>query len=202
MARDAYRIGKELLGELNVEQKVIVTGPSQFTPDYTGSGGALLNSCSQGVTDSTRNGDSIKISNLKLHWYAVCATAGSYLVRCIVYWQPGPDQLTLAFPTTISAQDGLMDFTMRGTYMAPLCTKDYDNEHKSLILYDKTFVLQPGNESIKFDTPLINVDRHTIFENDSSTINNGVLRVIWISNAAASANLVVSYNAYVYFIDN
>ena len=202
IAREAYAIGKEILGELNVEEKVIVTGPSNFNPDYNGSGSVLLNSCSQGVTDSTRNGDSIKITNLKFYWYGTCATAGLYICRCIVYWQPGPDTLLYAFPTSISAQDGLMDFAMKGTYMAPLCPKDYDNEHKSHILYDRTFTFEPQNDSIHFDTPLIKIDRHTVFENNSSTINNGVLRVIWITNAPATANMQVGYAAYVYFVDN
>lgn len=202
IAREAYAIGKEILGELNVEEKVIVTGPSVFNPDYNGGGSVLLNSCAQGVTDATRTGDSIKLSNLKLNWYGTCSTAGLYIVRCIVWWQPGADNLSLAFPTTVSSQDGLMDFAMRGTYMAPLCPKDYDNENKSMILYDETFTFELFNNAVRFLSPLIKIDRHTVFENNSTTINNGVLRVAWISNVAATANMQIGYNAYVYFVDN
>lgn len=213
IARRSYKLVKQVMGELNVEHKLLEQFTTAFQPTYGNAGGntmVLMNSCSQGNTDISRNGDRIKITNFFLAgsvYSSVAPLAGkAYNVRCIVYWQPGPDSITLQFASTASAQDGLLDANYRENVLGITAPKDFDNEAKAEILWDKTFhIPAQGNEgSNRTFRKLIKFQRHTQYENNSSTINNGVLRTMWLSDApSADANRpVVLYHSRVYFVDN
>jgi len=216
IARRSYKLVKQVMGELNVEYKILEQFAVAFQPTYGNAGGntmILMNSCSQGVTDDSRTGDRIKISNFfmsgRIEANVAPGAGRSYLVRCIVYWQPGPDTVTLQFPTTGGSQDGLLDAMYNLSSFAVVAPKDYDQTAKTEILWDHTWAVSTqGNVGgIHHFRKLIKIMRHTQFEDNtvnSSTINNGVLRVCWVSDAAAADNSrpLVNYLSRVYFVDN
>lgn len=211
IARSGYKLARELMGELNVEYKIIQGLSSDIRPDSAGADSltvSILNSCTQGDTDTTRNGDSIKISNLMFrghiaNMYAAITKTDYYWVRCIVYWTHGCDSIAHAFPTNISSTDGLLDYLYKGTDFADLAPKDYDLDANTKILWDKTWSINSNSVSHRFEK-LIKVNRHTQYENDSGTIATGTLKCIWISNVpvAVTNRPQVDFAYRVYFVDN
>lgn len=207
MARDAYRIGKELLGELNVEYKRIQTSIVGHQPAWNNAGtpSLLLNSCTQGDTGDTRNGDQIKMTRITGRGIlrTSVATFAAYSCRVILYYTPGADVIINRFPTAVGAIDGLLDFAQTGTVNAPHAPKDPDCSRQTKILWDKHFELEgitsDAQEIIEFSIPL---NKHTVYENNSATINNGSLRLMAVCDSAASAFFVLNMVVNVYFVDN
>ena len=214
MARSAYKIGRVLLGELNVEYKLIENQVLGLLPDWAGAttySNSVVNYCSQGQTDTTRSGDSIKIQNLMLRGFiasgnTILAFNNPTFVRCVVYWQKNTDVITKVFPTDVGISDGILDFYLKGTTAGALATnapKDYDLDATSTILYDKTWTISSSTPYHIFNK-LIKINRHTQYENNSQNIASGVLRVAFLSNQsnAVSTRPTVSWASRTYFIDN
>lgn len=212
IARRSYKLVKEVMGELNVEYKMLQQLATSFQPTWGSAGGnsmVLVNQSSQGNTDGTRNGDRIKISNFYIAGrIASNATAAQqpYTVRCIVYWQKGPDTVTVQFPTALGNQTGLLDFDFDQTSLATSAPKDYDLDDTTEILWDKVWHVSvlPSDGAIHTFKKLIKIQRHTQYENNSNVINNGVLRVCWVSDASSATadRPLVTYLSRVYFVDN
>lgn len=210
MARSAYKIGREILGELNVEQKLISGSVAGLFPDNSGTTALSvvpLNYCSQGDTDATRDGDSIKITNLFIRGTVYNVNAATtpdyhYFVRLVVYWEPGIYSTKFAFPSAIGATDGILDFTYKGNALAPFSPKDYDLDNSTEILYDKLFTLNAQTPSHEFKK-LIRVHRKTQYENDSAFPATGILNMLFISNIASPTTRPgVNYLWRTYFVDN
>lgn len=211
IARKSYKLAKELAGELNVEYKVMQGITLTLLPDDAGAtsgSSTVVNSCAQGVTDTSRTGDSIKISNFWIAGQVLLNTASPaandiHFVRCIVFWQKANDIKTNVFPSSTAAIDGLLDFLYKGTSVANLAPKDYDSDASSEILWDKTFQIDNTQFGHHFKK-LIRINRHTQFENDSTGINTGVLRVVWLSNDPSSnaSRADVQWVYRTYFVDN
>lgn len=215
MARSAYKIGRVLLGELNVEYKLIENQVLGLLPDWAGAtafSNSVVNYCSQGQTDTTRSGDSIKIQNLMLRGFiaagnSILTFTNPTFVRCVVYWQKNTDVITGVFPSGVGTQDGILDFYLKGTgaagALAINAPKDYDLDATSTILYDKTWTISSSTPYHIFNK-LIKINRHTQYENNSTSIASGVLRVAFLSNQsnAVATRPTVSWASRTYFIDN
>lgn len=208
MARDAYKIGKDLLGMVNVEHKKIQT---IYTAISSWNGGGtnnlvLLNQSSQGVTDETRTGDSIKITGVRFAGRIVSqSTGGLGHIRVLLVWQKGANTLTNVFPSAIGAVDGFLDFAVKGTTLATSASKDYDSGKLFEVIWDRTFTYDDSHgPRLHSWKDHINFSRHTIYENNSNTINNGVLTCIVVDDNAVNnaANPAILINAEVYFVDN
>lgn len=208
IARSAYKIGKEILGELNVEHKKI-QNQWYSIPSYNNGGIAqatVINQCIQGITDGTRTGDSIKVTGLRIsclmdtlpEWDNKCH------VRFMVVWQPGPGVLYNVFPTSASTIDGFMDYDVKSTRNAVNAAKDYDSATQFEVIWDKTFyldeILGPRSHAFKHH---IEFSRKTYFENNSSVINNGVLSLLCFSDTTYNTTGPICYLCTdVYFVDN
>lgn len=211
MARSAYKIGRVLLGELNVEYKLIENKVEGLLPDWTGAttfSNSLVNTCSQGQTDTTRSGDSIKIQNLMLRGFvssgnSILTFTNPTFVRCVVYWQKNTDVITQVFPSLVDTQNGILDFYLKGLPLATNAPKDYDLDSTTTILYDKTWTIS-SNEPYHIFNKLIKINRHTQYENNTNVISSGALRVAFLSNQsnAVTTRPTVSWATRVYFIDN
>lgn len=215
IARRSYKLVKEVMGELNVEYKLMEGSALNFQPDDLGTTGncmVLVNSCAQGVTDVSRTGDRIKISNFFISGQILRnSTVDAYLVRCIVFWQPQASSVSgqgvdLVFPTSTATSDGLLDYAYKGTILATAAPKDYDSQFKTEILWDKVWAVNPStsDNQLHHFKKLIKLNRHVQYENDSGVISSGVLRVAFLSNAAAATTgrPAVNYLYRTYFIDN
>lgn len=208
IARKGYKLAKELMGELNVEYKVISPVVLfSWSPDFLGQM-VQTNSCFQGVTDTTRTGDSIKINNFMIRGTITnqYATPGYTVVgylRIIVFWQKNTDVITSVFPTTAITSDGLLDFYLKGTKGATIAPKDYDTDATSEILWDKTFITSSTAQGHQFEK-LIKLHKHTQYEADSDKISSGVLRVAMVSSQPTADGNKPICNWYyrTYFIDN
>lgn len=210
MARSAYKLGRELLGELNTESKVI-EAQTAITPDYNGTTAnsvVTLNACSQGDTDTTRNGDSIKMSNLMLRGHVsnldtALSQTSHYWVRCTVILEKGITTVLKPFPTSAATTDGLFEFAYSGTNLADVAPKDYDLNAGTKILFDRKWLINQHTLHHSFEE-LIKVNHHTQYENNSAAPATGALKVIWTSNVSTGSALrpTVNYGFRVYFVDN
>ena len=97
-----------------------------------------------------------------------------------------------------------MDFAVKGTTLATCASKDYDSGKLFEVIWDRTFVYDDTHgPRLHTFTDHIKFKRHTIFENNSSTINNGVLTFLIIdTNAPSVNNPAAVINTEVYFVDN
>lgn len=208
IARSAYKLTKEIMGELNTEQKVIFGSIIGNRPSFQVFITTPLNQSSQGITDAARTGDSIKVTNFFMRGCVFnlnASTASNYFypVRIIAYWQDGIDAITQSFPSTASSSNGLLQSEYSSTVLAPYSPKDYDLDAATTILYDETFIVDSQHPMHEFKK-LIKVHRKTQYEQDSSVVATGSLRWFCISNVtAADANRPqVDFLYRVYFVDN
>lgn len=209
MAREAYNIGKELLGELNVEDKIYTISKTNQRPDwYNNLGLTILNSVPQSVNEQGRTGDSIMcrgihfeiriMNNTKVAW----GVGETQYVRCFMALQAQTNQAMNNFPSSISAGDGIWDYELQSTVLAPYAQKDYDCKARLHILWDTVVKLdaQNPNTMIKHFQKL---HFHTQFENDSSSTNTGTLYFgIVADRAVADGSVDVNWHSRLYFVDN
>lgn len=215
IARKSYKLVKEVMGELNVEYKVITANKLGLLPDWSGAttdSNVLANFCTEGVTDGTRTGTSIKISNFFIAGHIMLnnpspAANDIVFLRCIVYWQKGIDHVTKVFPSFAAVSgvstDGILEFEQKGTILAPHAAKDFSNDSATKILWDKTWTIDNTWFGHHF-RKLIRVNQHTEFADNTDTIATGALRVMWVSNIANSVTTrpKVDYLLRTYFVDN
>lgn len=211
IARSAYKIGKELMGELNVEYKLIEnnTFGVQPTNDAAVAGSTnILNQCIQGVTDTSRTGDSIKCSNLMLRGRIFATASGAsslltYVVRIIVFRVLSEQAITAVFPANAADTTGLLDYIYKGSTLAPYAALDYDSDARPHILWDKKFMIDPYHPQHEF-AKLIKLNFHTQFDNNTNTINTGALKMVLLSQAPSTDvnRPTVDWLSRVYFLDN
>lgn len=208
MAREAYNIGKEILGELNVEDKILVTFASGLQPNFgTNVNLQILNNIPQAVTEGGRTGDSVEMKGIHINFH-INRTATSYacsFVRVfLVYFPMGKPANFYNFPSAANTGDGLWDFNMSGNAMAPFAQKDFDNRARATVLWCKEYKLTHDDNEVNKDH-YIKLHKHAQWEDDSSTGTNiatGQLALGFVSNIAATADLTVQYLTRLYFVDN
>lgn len=186
MAYSALKIAKRLKDMVNTEYKysdVTDTASPTWTGYY-----ALLNNISQGITDSTRVGDSCKLQNLTLRG-SVTRNGTDAHMRVMVIW----DKQNKA-----SAASSILETT--GTALATLSPKKYDTRFQTRVLKD--FRLHVTTDSpIKEFNMVIPINQHCQFDAASNTIDTGALRILLISDLGASVPIVAYYSRLT-FTDN
>lgn len=210
MAREAYNIGKEILGELNVEDKIYTITTyvtSAIQPDFANNvAPVLLNAVPQSVNEAGRTGDSIEMRGIRITARIIRTNPTVFAanwVRVYLVYYPGPRPATMQnFPTTASSTDGIWDFELKSTTMAPVAQKDYDSKARMHILWDKTYHLkQDDPEKLIHDFVKLK-GKHVQFENDTSAIASGSLELMWVSDQAAAATVAAYWHTRLYFVDN
>lgn len=185
-AKQLYRDVRKLKQLVNVEINEVSLQTTQ-TPGFAGYL-LELNQIAQGDTDSTRNGDSVKLQ--KLHFRCHITNTRLALARLVIIWDQ--DQ-KVAVPGDV--------YDQIGNAYAPMSMKDFDLRFQSKILYDRVIKVDPYNQSVYIDKT-ININKHTNFENGTTTVNTGSLKMLLIGDASVTLLTSFRWNSRLTFTDN
>lgn len=186
LAYKAFALARKVADQVNTEYKYVdVTDLA--SPTYSGYV-ATLNNISQGVTDTTRVGDSCKLQNLTLRG-SITRNGTDGHVRIMILWDK---------QAKVTSASTVLENT--GTAYATLSPKKYDTRFQTKALKDfRVHVTQ--DSPIKEFNMVIPINKHTQFDAATSTIDTGVLRILIISDMAASQP-ITSYYSRLTFTDN
>lgn len=189
-AYKAYVMGRKAMRIINSEVKVSNTS-SSYSPSSTGAV-VDLSSVAQGDTDNTRDGDSIKPLNLTMRGLisadASVTNNGATFVRVVVVRAKHERGTS---PTWASV------FGSAST----LAAKDHDNRFETKILYDRLFSLDANKGSTLTFNKIIKLDGHIQFDGGASTIRNGGIYLMHMSNVATNLPSL-NVNTRLSFVDN
>lgn len=208
MAREAYNIGKEILGELNVEDKIytVYKIATPIQPDWHNNvAPVLLNAIPQSVNEQGRTGDSVEMRGIRLTLRLFRNSAffnNNYVRVFLVYYDCQRPTTVQNFPTTAGSQDGIWDYELGLSAMAPAAQKDYDSKAKFSVIWDKTFKLTQEEPELLFHDFIKLKNRPIQFENDTSAVNTGALEIMFVGDQAASATVTAIWHTRLYFVDN
>lgn len=180
VAKQALKTATWVAGMVNAESKHFDYTVSAATANYTGT---IVTLCepAQGISDSQREGDSIKMQNLTFR--ANIARVADDIVRLIIF-----------FDKTNIITTGAMMLENNGTALAVLSGKEEDNKFNSKILYDRTFVLTGANTSNYKIDKVIKINQHVQFAEASTTIKTGALKMLIIGSYANASGNNATYN--------
>lgn len=185
----ALRMARRLKDMVNTEYKFYDVNNAS-SPDYTGSL-STLNTPSQGQTDITRIGDSIKVQNLVIRGSIAVGGAANSL-RMMILWDSQAKS---------SVTSDVLQYV--GSVYAPFSPKNYDKRFQTKILHDKVYTLVPNSDSaLRIFDLVIPIDQHTQFEGGTSTINTGALKILLISATTVPSAPSVTYQARISYTDN
>lgn len=139
-----------------------------------------LNNPPQGDTDSSRDGDSLKNQsiNIRYRWqYKGEACNGRIMVL--------HDK-----QNKVSAVTDVLDSGYIGLFSS-IAPKDYDKRFETQVLYDQVTQISSENP-ISIHNINLPLGFHTQFENGSTTVNTGALKMLYISDATTNdPNLIM-----------
>lgn len=187
-ADSAWAGVKRIMALLNVETKSVDMAAG-VTPTNAGTAVILLsNGISQGVTDSQRTGDSVKLTHLKLKFH--------------VYYVADNLPMTIAL---VRSKDGLPAVadvfeTIGSTVYSGMSDENHDQRVADSWIWSKYLILDQYHPSKiwEVDIPL---DMHTLYSAASTTPTSGSLSLWAITNQPAGSN-VVRCQATLSFVDN
>lgn len=191
LAYEAYKMGTHLKSVLNVETKQIedVTLQSPTNSGYL----STLNAIAQGDTDTTRDGDSIKIMRIKISGFASInlASTDPQFLRIMVIWDSN---------NTITSASNVLGSA--GNSYVVNQNKNWDYRFKYSVLYDRRVALCPnGASGVIFPSTNIEIKKHTNYLNGTTGIQNGALKIVLFSNVATDAPAVVLLTQ-IQYVDN
>lgn len=190
-AYTALKIGRRIADVVNTEYKYNPASGNTSAVDYNGLLG-VLNNPAQGITDTTRTGDSIKCQHLTLRGIVSRNPTGDSVFRVILFWVQNP------IPSLTAA----LILQYAGSVQAPISPKLYDNRFQTKFLLDRTYTMDTDESTKKF-TISMPINRHTQFDQSTSTITTGLLYVLFISDASpAGADPTITWNSRLTFTDN
>lgn len=138
----------------------------------------------QGDGDGNRDGDSIRLKNLKvkgmIQYNSAQTTYPNQIVRIIVF---NDKCNTVGGDLTTSA---LLDGSLVGTSQCVFAPKDKDNVYRTKVLFDRVYTVNSQNPNKLFTIKLNNLNFHTQFENGSVTMNTNALKIAYCSNVDAA----------------
>lgn len=188
MAHKAWSLAKRLKDVINIEYKYVEGNVQNTASDYNGLY-AIMNTISQGTTDTTRIGDSLKVQRLVLRGHFDRNGQDAY-VRLILLWDQDNK--------TSTASDIL---AYSGGSNAPMSPKIYDKRFQTKFLWDKEFKVNSSNPQAKFEMNLP-INLHTQYDSASSTVVTGKLVLLAISNVVTTNVPTISYISRLTFTDN
>lgn len=138
----------------------------------------------QGDGDDNRDGDSIRLKNLRvkgmIQYNSAQTTYPNQLVRVIVF---NDKANTVGGDLTTSA---LLDGGLVGTSQCVFAPKDRDNMYRTKVLFDRVYSVSSQNPVRQFSIRLNNINFHTQFENGTTTMNTNALKIAYCSNVDAA----------------
>lgn len=192
-AVNGLMLAKKVARLVNVEVKEGTTTNTLTNVDHTTGLVATLNGFAQGDTDSTRDGDSVKMMRVRGKVYWKENGANDSVGRFVIVHDK---------QATLSAVNQYFGST--GSIIAPLSCKGHDLRFQTKTLYDSgAFSLdaQAGEQNRCFDID-IPLNFHTQYSGGTTTINTGALRLVAISSIATSNIPQIMYYFSVHYVDN
>lgn len=190
LAYRAFRLAKRVANAVNVEYKISDASNVAGAVDYTGGVVSLPSNISQGITDSTRIGDSIKIQNLTLRYIGVRNTADSIL-RVMVLFDP---------QNKIAAVTDVLQST--GSALSVISPKNYDKRFQNNVLYDRTMTLTTADHPYVVEDIVIPIDKHCQYNAATTTVNTGDIKLLTISNVSGVNLPTFTYYARLSYTDD
>ena len=188
-AHTALKIAMRLKDMVNTEYKFLDTNYSN-TMDYNGIV-STLNSISQGITDTGRTGDSVKIQNIMLRGNILAGTVPAQL-RVILFWDA---------QNKVASVSDVLEST--GTAYSVLSPKNYDKRFQTKVLWDKVFDVVPTADNAHRHFQLsLPINLHSQYAAATSTINTGALKILLISNIVTTGLPTIVYYSRVSYTDN
>lgn len=185
-AYKGYKMAMSLKRTLNVEYKHIDI-VNTANPTYAGSL-VDLNQLSNGDTDQTRDGDSIKMIKMTFR-YTIRGTVDSVL-RLIIF-NDKYDKVSLV-SDVLSSTGGVNSVNS---------FKDRDNRFQTKFLVDRRFPLSASGKDMYSGTIVKNLYLHANYDGATTTPIMGRLRMLLISDVAADMP-VIDYVCRITFVDN
>lgn len=200
LARKAFSLAKYVASVVNVETKFIdTTAGGVLIPAATPTI-VPLTLCSQGVTDETRNGNSIKAksNSLKFNISINPTNPTDAIIRCMLV-------LDKVSNGTVPSINDILDNV--GGITETLCHYNGDNMGSRFkVLADKRYHLDTSGKEQVTGSIFRKLGHHVKYDGPSNAITDattGHLYFIFMSNISTVANQPdISYTNRFYFIDN
>lgn len=181
VAHRALRLAKRALSVQEMKFLDIVTAVNGLN-----STGTLLelNLVPQGLADTSRVGDSLRMESMKIHYILENVDSSiAHYARVIVFYDK---------PNDISTSSQLLQHV--ATVQVINSAKQYDNRFNSNILYDRVHTLAAqGRQTSKSRTKkTIRIGKFTQFVSGTTGIDTGALKIIMFSeepSPAANVNI-------------
>jgi len=190
-AHTALKIAMRLKDMVNTEFKFTLQQASQAY-DYNGTLYSFPAAITQGLSDSQRIGDSIKMQTLTLKYYAQRNASTDTLIRIIVFVDK---------QGKITAPNQLLTAADVGTVYSVIANKNFDNRFESKFLLDQVITLNADNTTVKREH-VIPVNLHSQFNAATTAINTGDLKMLVISNTTGAASPSLAFLSRLTYTDN
>jgi hypothetical protein len=184
---------------LNVEEKAFFTANAARTPTYTWSVTDLTSGIAQGVTDSERTGDSIKLMELNIRGYLEGNSNTNYIggvnFRIVV---------TRSVDEALDVADVFVD---SGSVLAPVSQFVWDTRKQYVVIHDELYTTQATaydatnlfGRGVNFHLHR-KLNSHSQFLSNSTTVEKGAIQVWMAVNVASGVTL--QWSAKLVYVDN
>lgn len=165
------------------------------TVNWSGAIFSCVDHISQGITDATRVGDSIKIQKLKLSGFIT--NTGSSSNDITVRWMVVNDKANTGLTITDLFEDS-------GSTYTPFSAKGTDNKYKSTVLYDSGLITLVGDTSrqrTSFDVSLP-LNAHVQFTNGTTSVASNNYKIYIVTGDATAAFINYQFTNKVYYTDD
>lgn len=192
----ALRVANQVRQLVNTEFHYHDTSATQADVDYTGSVGSLID-IPQGDGDTERQGDSIRLKNFKMEGTVEYDSAGTLANQVIKI------MILLDKQNKVSIPADVIESGYISTGLAPFAPKDRDKMFQTKVLAQRIISVNADKPMSRFKIQLSNINYHSQFENETTTINTNDLKLLIISNdPSATDGPNINYIARVTFVDN
>lgn len=199
MARSGYRLAKKIADLVNIETKCMFYGQTAALPapgqqglsqNWSSMTPVILNAPALGDLDFERISDSIKVQHLDFYLTLPLRNNATILptFRLVIFWDETNG-------TTASNQ--VLEAGFFGSEIIIPMTKDWDEKASTKILWDRVY--SPGQEGV-LETGLaetssnrhhrisLRIDKHTQFEQGTTTIVTGALKFFVVTDTSVAWN--------------
>jgi len=192
----ALRVANQVRQLVNTEFHYHDTSTTQSPVDYNGDVGSLMD-IPQGDGDDERQGDSIRMKNLTMQGMVEYDAAGSLDNQVVTI------MILLDKQNKVSLAADVLEASYIATGIAPFAPKDRDKMYQTKMLAKRTVSVNADKPLSRFKINLSNINFHTQYENETTTINTNDLKLLIISNdPSATDGPNITYIARLTFIDN
>lgn len=174
-AMKALKLAQQIKRMVNVEYKLDYANSALSSGDTVSWTGSVANLCQppQGDGVTSRDGDSIKTIRLSGRLFITQnASATDSLLRVIIFRGKNENRTVYAPTDVLYSSTGLMIFN----------GKEHENRFRTKTLYDKTFSMSDTGKSNFLVNLNLKLDGHITFGSGSTSIENGGVYMLLVSN--------------------